>query len=178
MRDIAVTRVVEMSISDSNDDHGCGSGGTPEGDGTFRSPSMAAIMSCREASSGIMEHEKTILVMKEHDYAKTPDMSQLAPFFRFLSEERGVDNDQSRMKIGHKGSGKLSSVRKALADNRASLLVDESPLSNHLSSMVSLQATLINQLQEQVFCKGVETSTIKREKEQVPYVYIYIYIMC
>ena len=131
-------------------------------------PTLAAILACREASPGIMEHEKTILVMKEHDYAKTPDMSQLAPLFRLLTEE-AVTNDTKRTnkKAFRKGSSDLFDVRQTLAEVRTTLLKDDGPMSSHLNKMVSLQATLIHELQEQVFYKGLETTTIKREKEQV-----------
>lgn len=174
MRDITAIKVTEMSTSlDVEPSNGQSTRGTEK---TSQMPTLAAILACREASSGIMEHEKTILVMKEHDYAKTPDMSQLAPFFRLLSEERpSLDVEQStgEKKPRRKGSSELFNVRQALADTRASLLMDTNPLSDHLNSMVSLQATLINQLQEQVFFKGIETSTIRREKEQVQYMYMH-----
>ena len=132
-------------------------------------PTLAAILACREASPGIMEHEKTILVMKEHDYAKTPDMSQLAPLFRRLTGDgMGSDTLPMRTKPLRKGS-ELFKVRQALADARTSLLEEDGAISNHLNKMVSLQATLIQQLQEQVFFKGLETTTVRREKEQVKF---------
>ncbi len=127
-------------------------------------PTLAAILACREASPGIMEHEKTILVMKEHDYAKTPDMTQLAPLFRLLTEEAVTSDNRKSFR---KGSAELFNVRQTLSHVRTSLLKDDGAVSNHLNKMVSLQSTLIHELQEQVFYKGLETTTIKREKEQV-----------
>ncbi len=130
-------------------------------------PTLAAILAYREASPRIMEHEKAILVMKEHDYAKTPDMSQLAPLFHLLTGQAGGNDARPRRsKPLRKGSG-VFNVRQALADVRMKLLNEGGAVSDHLTRMVSLQATLIHQLQEQVFFKGLETTTIKREKEQV-----------
>ena len=139
-------------------------------------PSLAAILACRDASSGMMEHEKTILVMKEHDYAKTPDMAQLAPLLHFLSED-GLPSEEGVSKLtAEKGNKKafmkrpeLLNVKMALSEARTRLLQEDSGLSTHLNKIVSLQATLIHQLQDQVFFKDLEMNTIKREKEQVSF---------
>ena len=134
---------------------------------------LAAILACREASPGIMEHEKTILVMKEHDYAKTPDMSQLAPLFRILTEETVTDGaNRTKSRRRSRKNSELFNVRQTLSEARTNLLKDDGALSNHLNKMVSLQATLIHQLQEQVFFKGLETATVKRDKEQVSQSYL------
>ena len=132
-------------------------------------PPLAALLACREVCSSVMEHEKAILVMKEHDYAKAPELTQLAPFLRRLTEDEqkhspDISSNENRRQ---REDSELYSVRQSLAEVRLNLLLGESSTSTHLKNMVTLQAALIHELQEQIYFKDVETNKVRREKEQV-----------
>lgn len=142
---------------------------------TEGSSSLAALVCCREASGEIMEYEKAVLVTKEHDYNKGPELTQLAPLLKSAWPPLNIRDEVSTVGVGKKSRTKgpshkveLLSVINSLSLARESLLSSEgNGASSHLSSMVSLQATLIHELQEQLHVREVETNTVRREKEQV-----------
>ena len=163
-------RGMAMRVTEEKGDCG-GKASAPVPVATAGSSSLAALVSCREASGEIMEYEKAVLVTKEHDYVKGPELTQLAPLLKsaWPAKEEASTSDVGR-KRPRKGSQKaeLLSVINSLSLARESLLSNESgEASSHLTSMVSLQATLIHELQEQLHVREVETNTVRREKEQV-----------
>lgn len=140
------------------------------------------------------ETEKAVLVLKEHSYACLPQITQLAPFLHRLAssiEEKDKKDDINPATTFKATTDKLSSspssspssskarsllrnVRQTLSDTRRSLLIEEgggvgekSMGSSHFREMISLQSTLIHELQEQVQLKDAESNMILREKEQV-----------
>lgn len=173
MREIRLARLLRMATLDVTDAESdkADREGTPaalDNDVTRKGrrhdpPSLAAILLCREATPSIMEHEKAIVVMKEHDYAKIPEFTQLAPLLRRLTSRAA---ESSEPLSPQKGS--LLSVQETISQHRKeTLLNSDNGISPYLRTMVSLQATLIHDLQEQSYIKEIETNAIRREKEQV-----------
>ena len=161
-------RDMAMRVTEEKGDYG-GKASVPVA--TAGSSSLAALVSCREVSGEMMEYEKAVLVTKEHDYVKGPELTQLAPLLKsaWPAREEVSTDDVGKKKPGKQSQKvELLSVINSLSLARENLLSDENGgASSHLASMVSLQATLIHELQEQLHVREVETNTVRREKEQV-----------
>ena len=136
---------------------------TSKGPGDIASPSLAALLLCREYVPSVMEYEKAVLVMKEHDYAKVPEFTQLTPLLRHLTTS-GEPSPSAR----ESQPEALTSVQDTISLYRSETLLGlDNGVSPYLKTMVSLQATLIHELQEQSYIREIETNTVRREKEQV-----------
>ena len=141
-------------------------------------PCLAALLVCREATPKIMEHEKAVLVMKEHNYAKAPELTQLAPFLQQLicptdqtQSDPPIDSENIRS-LGRKQKNcsklELLGISETIMKTRQNtMLGEETSVSPYLRSMVTLQASLIHELQDQLHTREIETNTVRREKEQV-----------
>lgn len=139
---------------------------------------LLSIFSSKEIVPRILEYEKAILVIKEHDYAKKPEraevlqLSSIIEGFPFASE-------------GQKGATMLSdpvstlmNASKDIQDLRESLCRREDSLvSNQLRELVSIHIELIREQQEQLHDKDKELSTVRKDKEQVSFV-LFLYIFC
>lgn len=140
---------------------------------------LSVLLACRELTPMIMEHEKAILVMKEHDYAGVPELTRMAPLLHSLtsgplvteedfSQVDGSSPSSSRSLSHSTTRSLLLNVRNTLADNRRDILTGGSDgLMSHFKEMISLQSILLHELQEQIQIKDIESSTAYREKEQV-----------
>lgn len=145
--------------------------------------SLASLLLCSEAAPSIMEHEKALLIAKEHDYAKTPNdygLVQLTPLILQQIEKenceaenfqapRNEQNSEARQKVRSLVNKKeLLECHQTLLSGRRELLREsEKGIPGHLRELVAMQASLINTLQEQLHVREVELSTVRREKEQV-----------
>jgi male-specific lethal 1 len=120
---------------------------------------LATLLICREAKPTIMEYEKAILVMKEHNYAQAPELSEMAPFLGRLN----CANNEVPL-----APSDGCHLHQLLLKNRNEELYGTGDgISSYLKTMVSLQATLIHELQEQNYIQDIESNTIRREKEQL-----------
>ena len=144
--------------------------------------SLASLLLCSEAAPSIMEHEKALLIAKEHDYAKTPNdygLVQLTPLILQQIEKenceaenfqapRNEQNSEARRKVRSLVKKELLECHQTLLSGRRELLREsETGIPGHLRELVAMQASLINTLQEQLHVREVELSTVRREKEQV-----------
>ena len=145
---------------------------------------LTSLLVCREVAPRILEHEKALLVIKEHDYAKVPDRPELLQLASLCMSEEGNfallgSGEDNSLPLN--GPSNSTRTRKAMKDlllnchsdvmrHRESLLnrkQDENSLSSHFREVVSLQVALIREQQEQLYEKDKELSTVRKEKEQV-----------
>lgn len=144
--------------------------------------SLASLLLCSEAAPSIMEHEKALLIAKEHDYAKTPNdygLVQLTPLILQQMEKANCEsenfqaptndqNSEARQQVRSLVKKDLLGCQQTLLSARRNLLREsEEGIPGHLRELVAMQASLVNTLQEQLHVREVELSTVRREKEQV-----------
>lgn len=126
---------------------------------------LLRIFSSKEVVPKILEYEKAILVMKEHDYAKTAERPEILKLSSLLSESPLLTED-SRQAVDDMNT--LLNTRKDLLLLRESVAKKEdSVVSDHLREVVSIQIELIREQQEQLHDKDKELSTARKDKEQV-----------
>lgn len=133
------------------------------------------LLTCREVAPSILEYEKALLVIKEHDYAKAPEnpqLMQLSPLF-MTDEGNGCGLTSSGAfaspSLNRKTmKGVLVNCRKDVFGLRENLArKDEDSMSCHLREVVSLQVALIREQQEQLHEKDRQLNAVRKEKEQV-----------
>ena len=132
---------------------------------------LLRIFSSKEVVPKILEYEKALLVMKEHDYAKASERPGIAKLSSLLSEPEPLCED-SRPALQQVDSmvdlNALLSIRKDLALFRESLTKrEDSVLPNHCREVIGMQIELIREQQEQLQDKDKELSTARKDKEQV-----------
>ena len=141
---------------------------------------LTSLLACREIAPRILEYEKALLVIKEHDYAKIPERPELLQLASLCMSEEGMTGS-SDDSLPQNGPSNQTRSRKAMKDlllnchsdvirRRESLLnrqQDENSLSSHFREVVSLQVALIREQQEQLHEKDKELNTVRKEKEQV-----------
>ena len=121
----------------------------------------------------ILEQEKSLLVIKEHDYAKAPDRAAVLQASSMLEKEA-----ESRNYNGREGeefaapkpvdSDQLLSCFGELTRLRYSLLRSEDRReAKHLREVVGLQAALIREQQEQLYLKERELASTRKDRDQV-----------
>lgn len=129
-----------------------------------------------EIAPSIYEHEKALLVMREHDYAKLPNKS---PLLQFVANCRSPqqDNDASSVNpdnVGQQNPNQrtmkdlLLNCRRDLLNTRQQLVhKDPNSVTEHLRELITLQVMLIHEQQEQLHGKDKELASVRKEKEQV-----------
>ena len=141
---------------------------------------LTALLLCRDIAPRIMEHEKALLVMKEHDYAKAPDKPELLQLASLLvNEGEKYVKLTSNESVGAR-SEPLNLNRKAMKDLLLNCRSDvlglrenlvrrekDDVVYGHLREIISLQVALIQEQQEQLHGRDKELSTVRKEKEQV-----------
>lgn len=158
-----------------------------EGSVAISCSSLASLLLCTEAAPSIMEHEKAILVAKEHDYARRPSdygLMQLTPLILQQMDDgsalaaddvmencrasRNGQSSETRRQVKSLCKKDLLACQQMLLSARRDLLREsDEGVPGHLREMVVLQASLINTLQEQLHVREVELTSVRREKEQV-----------
>lgn len=124
---------------------------------------LLRIFSSKEVVPRILEYEKALLVMKEHDYAKAPERPEVLKLSSLLVEPPLLCED-SRDAMADVNT--LMNTRKDLLQFRESSSKD-SVVSSHLRDMVGMQIELIREQQEQLHAKDKELNTVRKDKEQV-----------
>ena len=138
---------------------------------------IISLLTCREVAPSLFEHEKALLVIKEHDYAKAPEnpqLMQLAPLF--LTEEAGGCGLTSDGALASSPCSSRKAMKSVLLNCRNDMLNarenlawrdQEGTTSSHLREVVSLQVALIRDQQEQLHDKDKELNAVRKDKEQV-----------
>jgi hypothetical protein len=129
-----------------------------------------------EIAPTIYEHEKALLVMKEHDYAKAPTHS---PLLHFIANCQSPQQNNDTLSVNpdnvglHNPSQRtvkdlLLNCRRDLLSTRQQLThADPNSVTEHLRELVTLQVMLIHEQQEQLHGKDKELASVRKEKEQV-----------
>lgn len=167
----------------------------PEGRGYSTASPLLGLLACRELMPQVLEHERALLVMKEHDYAKAPhrpeilqlaysleepwstENGEMAPVAAEREEEEEGDRreDETERKGGEGTDVSSSSTTSTLLNCRNDLLklresvgsLCEPVVTNHFREVVGLQVALLRDQQEQLYHKDNELNAIRKEKEQV-----------
>ena len=139
------------------------------GHGYAASP-LLGLLACRELLPPVLEHEKALLVMKEHDYAKAPHRPEILQLS--VSLER-VREDGEAVEEGEgscDATRTLLNCRNDLLKLRESLVGEariEPVVTSHFREVVGLQVALLREQQEQLYHKDSELNAMRKEKEQV-----------
>ena len=147
--------------------------------GTPPAPSpLGTFLTRRELVPFVLELEKSLLVSREHDYAKAPDRVAVLQATTLL--ERRSNAAITRNSVGGGDEARNESSRAEQCEEllnccgdlgrlrRSALLCsDESATSRHLRAVVGLQAALIREQQEQLYTKDRELASIRKDRDQV-----------
>lgn len=132
---------------------------------------LLRIFSSKEVVPKILDYEKALLVMKEHDYSKAADRAEILKLSSLLTEPLPLCVDGEEM---GKPLDSIADLNTLLNTRKDLLLVRESAskkedsvVSNHLHEVVSMQIELIREQQEQLHDKDKELNTVRKDKEQV-----------
>lgn len=143
------------------------SGGTPK---CAMSP-LLRIFSSKEVVPKILDYEKALLVMKEHDYAKAVERSAVLKLSSLLPEPLPLCEDAEQTL---RPLDSIADIDTLLNTRKDLLLVRESAtnkadnvVSSHLREVVGMQIELIREQQEQLHGKDKELNTVRKDKEQV-----------
>lgn len=129
-----------------------------------------------EIAPSIYEHEKALLVMREHDYAKSPNTS---PLLHYIGNCQSPQHDGDATPVNPDNVGQQNpnqrTVKDLLLNCRRDLLQmrhqlaqrDPSSVTEHLRELVTLQVMLIHEQQEQLHGKDKELASVRKEKEQL-----------
>ena len=142
---------------------------------------LLGLLACKELMPQVLEHERALLVMKEHDYASQPyrpEILQLSYTIQPTSEEgsRGGEATTATEGGGEReeecfGANRtLLNCRNDLLKLRASVSASSScepVVTSHFREVVGLQVALLREQQEQLYHKDNELNAMRKEKEQV-----------
>ena len=133
-------------------------------------PSWAALLARGEAAPMVTEYEKALLVLKEHDYAKMPERFHLMQLSEVCtSRENKNSTSAACTQVDKSLMSALVGFRSELLGLREELLGTEESNSEvgYLRNIVTIQAALIKEQQEQLYEKDREVHSVRREREQV-----------
>lgn len=135
----------------------------------LHAPSLLGFLSSKELVPRILEHERTFLVIKEHDYAKAPDRPEILQLSNLCAADTSATEvENGALPFMKEASDALLNCRNDILRLRQSLVQDEGPaVTRHLRDVVGLQVALIREQQEQLYEKDRELNSVRKEKEQV-----------
>ena len=137
---------------------------------TIPSP-LTAFLTRSELVPHVLQLEKSLLVIKEHDYANVPDRAAILQASVFLEHTAEPTNSNDVARTAGTSCAphdELLNCCGELARLRRSLLrSDENVASRHLREVVSLQAALVREQQEQLYAKDRELASIRKDRDQV-----------
>lgn len=129
---------------------------------------LLSIFSSKEIVPRVLEYEKAILVMKEHDYAKRPERAEVLQLSSLLEGLPFAPEEQKESTKLSDPVSLLLNSSKDIQDFRESLCRKEDGLvTNQLRELVSMHVELIREQQEQLHDKDKLLSTVRKDKEQV-----------
>jgi len=130
---------------------------------------LLRIFASKDVAPKVLEYEKAILVMKEHDYAKKQERAEVQQLSSLVQELS--DAPQEKPSVPEEASDPVSvimNLRKEIHEFRNSLARSEDGLiTSQLRDLVSMHIELIREQQEQLHDKDKELSTVRKDKEQV-----------
>lgn len=156
---------VEVRVTEDVSRHSTSPVPTVTAQKCFVSP-LLRIFSSKEVVPRILEYEKALLVMKEHDYAKAPERPEVLKLSSLLIDPPLLRKDSRQSVDAMADMNTLMNTRKDLLQFRESSSKD-SVVSSHLRDMVGMQIELIREQQEQLHAKDKELNTVRKDKEQV-----------
>ena len=129
---------------------------------------LLSVFTSKEIVPTILEYEKAVLVMKEHDYAKAGERPEVLKLSSLLTEMPPT-REESKEPVDPLGDiNTLLNSRKELLQFRKQFgKREDSAVSDHLREVVGMQIELIREQQEQLHEKDKELSTVRKDKEQV-----------
>lgn len=139
----------------------------PEGSHYPTSP-LLGLLACRELLPQVLEHERALLVMKEHDYAKSPHRPEILQLS--YSVQPTVDDGEATEEEDEStgANSTLLNCRNDLLKLRESVSSSCEPVvTSHFREVIGLQVALLREQQEQLYHKDSELNAIRKEKEQV-----------
>ena len=136
---------------------------------------LLGLLACRELMPQVLEHERALLVMKEHDYAKSPHRAEILQLSYSIQP---TSEDGSRGEAATEGGeqeGECFGANRTLLNCRNDLLKlrgsvsasCEPVVTSHFREVVGLQVALLREQQEQLYHKDNELNAMRKEKEQV-----------
>lgn len=129
---------------------------------------LLGVFTSKEIVPRILEYEKALLVMKEHDYAKAGERQEVLKLSSLLAEMAPPLEESREPADPLADINTLLNSRKELLLFRQSLgKREDSLVSDHLREVVGMQIELIREQQEQLHVKDKELSTVRKDKEQV-----------
>ena len=146
---------------------------------------LLGLLACKELMPQVLEHERALLVMKEHDYASQPfrpEILQLSYTIQPTSEEGNRGGEAATATCTAEDSGErveeecfganrtLLNCRNDLLKLRASVSASSScepVVTSHFREVVGLQVALLREQQEQLYRKDNELNAMRKDKEQV-----------
>lgn len=157
------------------EDGGEPSGKSEEAGATPNPPSpLPAFLRRSELVPIVLELEKSLLVSREHDYAKAPDRLAVLQATTLLERKSDGPTDPRAGPRGAELCENLLNCRVELGRLRRGLLLRgsgedgrESANCRHLRAVVGLQASLIREQQEQLYAKDRELASIRKDRDQV-----------
>lgn len=143
-----------------------------------RTSSLLGLLACKELMPQVLEHERALLVIKEHDYAKAPHRAEILQLSSCVQQTSGgssrgeafaaTDGEREGEKESFGADRTLLDCRNDLLKLRASVSSSCEPVvTNHFREVVGLQVALLREQQEQLFHKDNELNAMRKEKEQV-----------
>lgn len=117
----------------------------------------------------LLEHEKALLVIKEHDYAKKPDRPEVLQLSSIHTTSLSNQDGDIASLTPNKDAKTLLNARTDLLLLRESFNQErnEPSVVGHLRQVVGLQVALIREQQEQLHEKDKDLGAVRKEKEQV-----------
>ena len=129
---------------------------------------LLSIFSSKEIVPRILDYEKAILVIKEHDYAKKPERAEVLQLSSIIEAFPFASEGQTETTEFSDPVSVLMNATKDIQDLRESLCRrEDSLISSQLRELVSIHIELIREQQEQLHDKDKELSTVRKDKEQV-----------
>lgn len=134
-------------------------------------PPLLRVFSSKAIVPRILEYEKALLVMKEHDYAKAAERPEVLKLSSLLSElppsSSGVREATEPVESLEEVDALLSTRKELLAFRESLGKREDSVVTHHLREVVGMQIELIREQQEQLHGKDKELNTVRKDKEQV-----------
>ena len=141
--------------------------GMTVGSSSASSP-LLGLLACRELLPQVLEHEKALLVMKEHDYAKSPYRPEILQLSLSLQPTREDGETVEEGEESCPANRTLLNCRNDLLKLRESVGSQCEPVvTSHFREVVGLQVALLREQQEQLYHKDSELNAMRKEKEQV-----------
>ena len=139
---------------------------------------LLRVFSSKEIVPKILDYEKALLVMKEHDYSKAGERPGVAKLSSLLTEPpclgEGKEKPTATTQAAALDSPVVPDLSALLRTRKDLLLVRESAfrkedsvVTDHLREVVGMQIELIREQQEQLHDKDKELNTVRKDKEQV-----------